>query len=216
VAFALTSFGDRSLAALAADAPMHGWASGGLTYAGYNIIGAVVILPALRHMTSNRDAVRAGLLAGPLAMLPALLFFVCMIGWYPQIQGEALPSDFLLKRLDQPWFRLVFQAMIFSALLESGTGAVHAVNERIAAAWSAARGRDPGRLMRLGVASALLVVSIFIAARFGLVDLIAKGYRLLAWVFLGVYVAPLVAWAAWRGLRLTRKGFQHAENDLPN
>lgn len=216
VAFALSSFGDRSLTALQADTPMHGWASGGLTYAGYNIIGAVVILPALRHMTSNRDAVRAGLLAGPLAMLPALLFFVCMIGWYPQIQSEALPSDFLLKRLDQPWFRLVFQAMIFSALLESGTGAVHAVNERIAAAWTAARGRDPGRLMRLGIASALLVVSIFIAARFGLVDLIAKGYRLLAWVFLGVYVAPLLAWGAWRGLRLSRKGFQPAENDLPN
>jgi uncharacterized membrane protein YkvI len=209
---ALSRFGDRSLAALAVDTPIHGWLSGGLTYAGYNIIGAVIILPALRHLTSNRDAVRAGLLAGPLAMLPALLFFVCMIAWYPQIQGEALPSDYLLQRLDQPWFRLVFQAMIFSALLESGTGAVHAVNERIAAAWSVARGPR----IRLAIAAALLTASIFLAARFGLVDLIAKGYRLLAWVFLGVYVAPLLLWAGWRAMGRPGKRFRPAENDLPN
>ena len=55
-----------------------GWLSGGLTYAGYNIIGAVVILPVTRHLTSDRDAIVAGITAGPLAMLPALLFFICM------------------------------------------------------------------------------------------------------------------------------------------
>ena len=39
-----------------------GWAIGGLTYAGYNVVGAVVILPVLRHLTSRRDAVVAGML----------------------------------------------------------------------------------------------------------------------------------------------------------
>ena len=38
--------------------------TGGVTYASYNIIGAVVILPVLRHLTSDRDAVVAGLIAG--------------------------------------------------------------------------------------------------------------------------------------------------------
>ena len=37
-----------------------GWALGGITYASYNIIGAVVILPVVRHLTSSRDAVIAG------------------------------------------------------------------------------------------------------------------------------------------------------------
>jgi uncharacterized membrane protein YkvI len=65
-----------------------------VTYASYNIIGAVVILPVVRHLTSDRDAVIAGLVAGPLAMLPALLFFVCMVAFYPGIANETLPSDF--------------------------------------------------------------------------------------------------------------------------
>jgi uncharacterized membrane protein YkvI len=42
------------------------------------------------------------------------------------------------------------------------------------------------------------VGSIFIAERFGLVALIAKGYRLLAWIFLAVYVLPLLTFGVWR------------------
>jgi hypothetical protein len=54
----------------------------------YNIVGAVMILPLARHFLTRRDAVVAGVLAGPLAMLPGLLFFVCMVVWYPTIGAE--------------------------------------------------------------------------------------------------------------------------------
>src|SRR4029079_18775830 len=91
-----------------------------------------------RHLKSDRDAIVAGIAAGPLAMLPAFLFFICMCAFVPEIAGVALPSDYLLARLDQPWFRYLFQIMIFAALLESGTGAVHAVNERISTVWQGA------------------------------------------------------------------------------
>ncbi|MFS2111319.1 hypothetical protein ACCC88_16640, partial [Sphingomonas sp. Sphisp140] len=132
LALSLWRFGHRIAAGFATPAPWSGWASGGLTYASYNIIGAVVILPVLRHLTSTRDAVVAGLVAGPLAMLPAILFFTCMIAFYPGIGAETLPSDFLLRQLDVPVFHWAFQMMIFAALLESGAGAVHAINERVA------------------------------------------------------------------------------------
>ena len=71
----------------------------GTLYAGYNILGAVVILPVVRHFSSSRDAITAGLLCGPLAMLPALIFFICMCAFYPQIGAETLPSDFMLRQL---------------------------------------------------------------------------------------------------------------------
>ena len=94
-----------------------------------------MILPVLRHLLSDRDAVVAGVLAGPLTMLPALLFFIPMVAFYPDIQSATLPSDFLLQQIGIPAFHLLFQAMIFSALLESGTSSVHAINERIDHAW---------------------------------------------------------------------------------
>ncbi len=195
------AFGGRIARALTLDVPATGGAAGGLTYAGYNIVGAVVVLPALRHLTSRRDAIVAGLVAGPLAMLPAVLFFACMAGFYPGIATETLPSDFLLRQLRLPAFHLLFQAMILAALLESGTGAVHAVNERLAAAWRHRRGSELGRGARAALAAVLLVGCMGVADRFGLVALIARGYRLLAYALLAVYVAPLLTLGMWQLLR---------------
>lgn len=164
---------------------------GGGTYAGYNIIGAVVILPVTRHLLSNRDAVTAGLIAGPLAMIPAFVFFVCMCAYAPEIAGAALPSDVMLAKLDLPLFRILFQLMVFAALLESGTGAVHAINERVASVWNKRSERPFGVGSRALVALALLVFCMVLADRFGLVALIASGYRLLAYTLIALYVVPL-------------------------
>lgn len=192
VILALSRFGDRIAANFALPAGGDGWAAGGLAYAGYNIIGAVVILPVVRHMASRRDAVVAGLIAGPLAMLPALLFFTCMIAFYPGIAQETLPSDFMLQQLRLPLFHLLFQLMIFSALLESGTGSVHAINERISAVWRKRHGVDLSPRARALIALALLIGCIFVADHFGLVTLIGSGYRFLAYALLAVYVLPVL------------------------
>jgi uncharacterized membrane protein YkvI len=188
----LSRFGHRIATGFATPAPWDGWAMGGLTYASYNIIGAVVILPVLRHLTSTRDAVIAGVVAGPLAMAPAILFFTCMIAFYPQIGAETLPSDYLLRQLNAPVFHLLFQAMIFAALLESGTGAVHAINERIAGVVRRRRDVALGAGARAAIAGVLLLVCMFVADRVGLIALIASGYRLLAYLFLAVFVLPLL------------------------
>ncbi len=198
VVLSLSRFGDRVAASLSVPADTNGWALGGLTYASYNVVGAVVILPVLRHLASRRDAVVAGLIAGPLAMLPALLFFTCMLAFYPAIAQQTLPSDFLLTQLRLPAFHLLFQLMIFAALLESGTGSVHAINERIAAAWRRQRGIELSHAARAGLAAALLTGCIFVADRFGLVALIGSGYRLLAYALLAVYIGPLLTVGVFR------------------
>ncbi|MFC3786483.1 putative membrane protein YkvI [Sphingopyxis italica] len=199
---ALASFGGLIGQGFAnAPPPSGNWMAGGLTYASYNIVGAVVILPVLRHLTSQRDAVVAGLIAGPLSMLPAILFFVAMMAFYPAIGDETLPSDFLLRQMNVPGFHILFQVMIFAALLESGAGAVHAVNERISGAVES-RGRPPlSAAARAIIGAVILTGCMFVAGRIGLVDLIASGYRFLAWLFLAVFVLPLLTLGTWRLLR---------------
>lgn len=204
VALALTKFGHNVLASFSARSSMNGWVIGGMTYAGYNIIGAVVILPIVRHMTCTRDAITAGVLAGPLAMLPAFLFFICMCAFYPQIRAETLPSDFLLRHMNFPAFHLAFQLMVFSALLESGVGSVHAINERIASSYRARSSRPLPNSARLATAAMIICISMFLADRFGLVILIAKGYRALAYVLIVVYVLPLLSYGSWRLWRQAR------------
>ena len=205
IVIALVQFGDRVPAGFAANPQTSGWAVSGLTYVGYNIIGAVVILPVLRHLTSDRDAVVAGIVSGPLTMIPALLFFIPMVAFYPDVQSVTLPSDYLLQRMGIPAFHLLFQAMIFAALLESGTSSVHAINERINHAWQSRSGRSLSHRARLLIALLLLVGCMFLASRFGLVALIANGYRALAYILLAVYVLPLVTIGIWQIVR-TRPG----------
>lgn len=202
VTFGLVRFGDRSLAALSDPVPVHGWLVGGATYAGYNLLGAVLILPALRHQRSRKDAMLAGLLAGPLAMLPALCFFACMVAFYPAIGSELLPSDFLLAKIGLPAFRVLFQSMIFAALLESGVGGMHAINERVASALGI-RASERSRSWRFVLAAAILCTSVFLAGRFGLVALIARGYVWLSWGFLLVYVLPMMTVGLARVLNTT-------------
>src|SRR5215210_3797446 len=95
IVLALWRFGARVPGGFASHAETTGWALSGLTYFGYNIIGAVVILPVLRHLMSDKDAVVAGVISGPLTMLPALLFFIPMVAFYPEVQSATLPSDYL-------------------------------------------------------------------------------------------------------------------------
>lgn len=194
---ALTRFSAPIATAFAAPV-QPGWFLGGVTYAGYNAVGAVLILPVTRHLLGSRDAVTAGLLAGPLAMLPAILFFVAMCAFYPQIAGETLPSDYLLARLDFPAFRYVFQIMIFAALLESGTGQIHAINERIALAYAKRRDSELSNTLRGTVTIGILIGAIFVADRVGLIALIADGYRWLALAFIAVFVVPLLTIGVWR------------------
>ncbi len=191
VVLSLLNFSGRIGASFLGSHLRAGWAPGGLTYAAYNAVGAVMILPVLRHLTSRRDALVAGLLSGPLGMLPAILFYVCMAAFYPEINSATLPSDFMLSRLNAPIFHVIYQLMIVGALLESGTGAVHAVNQRVAGALGA-RGRELTTAGRALLSATILLVSVFVAARFGLIQLIAQGYRLLAYMFIAVYVLPIL------------------------
>jgi uncharacterized membrane protein YkvI len=198
IVLALVKFGDRVPAGFAASTQTSGWALSGLTYVGYNIVGAVVILPVLRHLISDRDAVVAGVISGPLTMLPALLFFIPMVAFYPEVQSATLPSDYLLQQIGIPAFHLLFQAMIFSALLESGTSSVHAINERIDHAWLTRTGRELTQKARLSVAVVVLVGCMFLASRFGLVALIANGYRALAYILLATFILPLITVGVWK------------------
>jgi uncharacterized membrane protein YkvI len=207
----LTHFGpDIRRSLLAPEPETAHWLTAGVSYAGYNVVGAIAILPVVRHMTSTRDAVAAGLLCGPLAMLPAMLFFICMSAFYPQIARTLLPSDFLLARLGLPAFRGVFQVMIFCALWESGTGCLNGVKQRVANVYKE-RGLAFAPKWRLALSSAVMIGAIFLASRFGLVGLIANGYRALTVLFLIVYIVPLLTYGLWRltvarefGMPLTR------------
>ena len=170
----------------------------GIKYAGYNLAVIPALLFCLDAVRTRRQAITAGLLAGPIAMIPALLFFVAMAGLYPAILPEEVPANFLLDALGSRPLLLLFQVMLFGTLIETGTGMIHGVNERIAGRVrpeQAFGGRE-----RAAVA-VLFLVAAAVIAQFGLIPLIARGYGTLTWVFILIYVLPILTIGAARVLR---------------
>ncbi len=189
-------FGDDITAALRTGLIEGSWLMGGMRYAAYNLASVPAVLFAIRHIETRKEAIGAGLLTGPIAIIPGLLFYLAMIGQYPAILDRPVPANFLLEILGSRAFQLMFQVVLFGTLIETGTGMIHAVNERIAAVYEERQRSMPGYL-RTTVALGLLVFAALLA-RFGLINLIAKGYGTLTWFFLLIFVIPILTWGVWK------------------
>lgn len=196
----LFAFGDAALARLAAD-DLSGlgpalW--GGLKYTGYNVSVMTGALFCAVHLTRPRDALVSGMIAGPLALLPGLLFYVAMVAFHPQILEIPVPMNHLINALDIPLFGVPFILVLFSTLVATGAALIHALNERLA-------GADPDRRLsgakRGGVALAAMLISSIAAERVGLIKLVEQGYGMITFAFIALYVVPILLFGLHRLLR---------------
>jgi uncharacterized membrane protein YkvI len=189
-AWALVSFGGSIGAALATGEARPGWVLSGLRYGALQVFLVPAILFATRHIERRREALWAGALTGPIAIIPGLLFFIAMAGQYPEILERPVPANYLLELLGSRAFQITFQVVLFGTLIETGTGLIHAFNERIAGVFSLGGTAMPS-LLRPAIAVGLLIAGSLLS-RFGLVELIAKGYGAMTWISLAVVVVPVL------------------------
>ncbi len=199
------------LAGNLAQAPVSSeWLVKSVRYVGYNVAVIPVVLFCVSHMTSRKDAFAAGALAGPLVMAPAILFYLAMAAAYPAILDSAVPADFLMQGLAMPWLMVIFYIVVFGTLVATGTAFIHAINERIAEVY-----RENNKVMphwlRLNVAFVALLIAVVLAGKIGLIDLIAKGYGTLTWVFIAVFIVPLCTVGVWK----IRRGKESTSTDNP-
>lgn len=174
-----------------------GSALAGLKYAAYNIVAVTAVLFTARKVHTRKEAFTAGALGGPLAMLPGMAFFLAMTALDPQIHTRRVPVEYLLSRLHIPALRTIFLTVMFITLLGSAGALVHAVNERIAGA-AELKGRRLSRPARATIAGLAMVSSVVVARRVGIVALVAQGYGVLAWVFILVFIVPLLTVGVWK------------------
>ena len=198
--WAFVAFGPTIRATMSGGSVSSGWFRDGMAYAGYNVVVATMVLFVVRHLETRRDAIIAGAVTGPLAMIPAFLLYLAMAGVYPEVLDRPVPVNYLLGVLGSPWFQIVFQIMLFGTLIESGAGLIHALNERIDG-FARERGENLPDWTRAAIAVVFLVVASSLAP-LGLMDLIARGYGTLTWAFIALYVVPIVTWGVVKARRI--------------
>ena len=195
----LYQFGSDIRAGLALGEVKLGWFQGGIEYAAYNVGTLPAILFAIRHIERRKEAVVAGLLAGPIAIIPGFVFYLSMVGFYPAIVSETVPSIVLLESLGSRAFLLVFQVMLLGTLVETGTALIHAFNERLASSFE-----DKQKALPKGARPVVAVVLLALAtlvAQAGLEELISTGYGTVTYGFWLVYLLPVLTWGVVRVVR---------------
>jgi uncharacterized membrane protein YkvI len=169
----------------------------GLKYAGYNIAAMTAVLFCARHIETRKEAVIAGMLGGPLAMVPGILFFLALSAFDPLIRAQTVPVEYLLSQLNLPTFSLAFVVVMAITLLGTCCALIHAVNERVAQSMIAAGQTFPA-WARAAVAAVIMIASVFVADRVGLVALVDKGYGVIAWLFIVTFMIPILTFGLWK------------------
>jgi len=192
-------FGPQIIETLKASGSEPGWLSSGIRYGAMQLGLLPAILFATVYIQRRKEAFIAGALTGPLLMIPAALFYAALVANYPDVLERPVPMNQILQALDSTILLYLFPIVLIGTFIETGTGMIHALNERIANAF-AASGRELQKWLRPMIALAFIFVAILMS-RWGIIDLIAVGYNLLASVFVLVVVVPVLTVGLWKVVR---------------
>lgn len=168
-----------------------GWFVSGLKYGFYNLAIAPLILYTVRPIDSRRQAVGAGVIAAVIALVPGLIFHVAFFAGYPGVLEQAVPVYWMIQKFYMPGFLTVYTIMLLGTFIETGAGTLRGVLDRIEAAFLA-RGKTPPSPRANGLI-AMCAIGVSVAlSNLGVIALVEKGYGTMAWVYLAVFVGPLL------------------------
>lgn len=174
-----------------------GWLTSGFKYALYNLAVAPLLLYVVRGFETRGEALRSGVVAAFIAMAPAVLFHFAFLTAWPEILDESIPAYWMMMQLGVTVLLGAFTVMLFGTFIETGAGMLQGINERI-----------DGYRLEKGAPSLsprsralIAIVAILVSAGlslWGITNLIAQGYGMMAWAFLAVYVVPLMTIGIYR------------------
>lgn len=192
----LIKFGSNIGTSLTTGTIEPGWALGGFKYGFYNLGIIPAVLFSVRHVETRKEAIGSGLIAGIIGIIPGIILLVAMMGFYPDIIDVAVPTNYILEAINSPFLQLTFQFILFGTLVETGTGFIYAVTERISSVYKEKHRKMPSWITPVFTVT-LLAIGVFIA-QFGLIGLIAKGYGTITWGFFIFYVLPVLTIGIWK------------------
>ena len=170
----------------------------GIVYMGYNLVFAPALF-TLRRQSTRKETFWSGMITGVLMTFPWFLTYFCLMGFYPDIEvlGATVPWLVMLERIGGKFLIILFGVVVGWTLIETATGIIHAIVERLHAHAEEAGRPKMTDLQDAMFATGMLVISVGLA-RIGIIDLIAKGYAAMSYGMIVVYIIPLMTIGIYR------------------
>lgn len=165
----------------------------GLLYVGYNLVVVPGVLFVLDNLRSPKDSAGAGVLTGLVSTVPFILTYLAVMAFYPSrdVLDAPVPWLAMLEQVGGAGLGWVYTLVVFYTLVDTSTGMIHAILNRLDSALQEYGRQELGGRHRSAIAVAILIASVLLS-RFGIIALVAQGYTAMAYGFLLLLALPLV------------------------
>lgn len=163
----------------------------GILYVGYNLAVYPASFFTFKDIHSRTESLKAAFISGLLMTIPWFLTYFAIMAYYPDknVLESTVPW---LKMLSEfhPFLIAMFGVVVGWTLIETATGMIHAFISRIETEANE-KGTPLKKITKAYISLAALIASL-ILAQVGIIDLVAKGYTIMAYAMIAVYAVPLI------------------------
>lgn len=162
------------------------------TYSGVQISAIFAVCVMAQELKDSREVAKTAFGGAFLNVLMLQILGLVMISNYPEVNAETLPVLSVLQRIDIPILTVLYQIMLFLALISTGAGCAFAIVTRFKgmfAKWFKCSETAASAIIAL----IMMAIGVF-GSKFGLVAIFSTGYSYLskmAWP-LGILPAIII------------------------
>lgn len=173
--------------------PDSNWFVSSLKYILYNAVVIPACLFTFDVIENRRQAIISSIIAGVLGVVPMLILLMIFIGPFGtnEILKSELPLFAILTKKGSNLLLLLYYLTLLYTLIETCTGLLHAINNRINQQFYDYKGKKINAKYLTALSIVVLLIASFLS-KIGIITLVAKGYGTMAWGFAILMVAPLI------------------------
>ena len=176
-----------------------GWLLNAVLFVSYNLIGVIMITSLAEPLKDRASALLAGLIGGIGIGVLVLIEYVLAMAYYPEIVEKALPLWFVCSETGSSLVRVAYDFILTGAILTTGIAMTYPPVKRFKGLLVAKLGAERETLSCFLLTLVLILIGLGLSS-FGLIALVGKGLSMMGWVFIVVFLIPLLIFgsrAAW-------------------
>lgn len=165
----------------------------GIIYMAFNLVVFPASFFTVHRLTTRTQTVVSGIIAGLLMTIPWFLTYFAILSYYPSkdVVEAAVPWVVMMQNSGAPgWMLFLFSFVMGWTLIETATGIIHAMLERVNKGLEEKGKPELSRRNKGLLTVAILIVST-IFSKIGIIALIAQAYSALAYAFILLFLLPL-------------------------
>jgi len=172
-----------------------------ILYVGYCLTIYPAALFTVRRQTSRKETMWSGIISGFLMCIPWFITYFCILGFYPseKVLSSPVPWLVMLENLDT-WVIIMFGIVVGWTLVETAVGMIHGLLDRIDAHMYENYEKHLSHNQSGLMAISILGLSVLLA-QVGIIDLVSKGYKTIAYGVIIVYALPILTIGVYKILR---------------